>query len=161
MRPSCGWASTCFRSCTLGVRRRKERRPWIILPNVRPGRYTPPAFADGVLGEYARTDIVVEPGASIDLGALPWRSPRKGRQLWEIGIPNRNSQEFLKGDDYDHDGMQALHVDNEYALLGNNTRSDCGVTHPLLDDSVAPPADRASRPTPQNAAPSADARSLH
>ena len=25
---------------------------------------------------------------------------RRGRQLWEIGIPNRNGSEFFKGNDY-------------------------------------------------------------
>ncbi len=29
---------------------------------------------------------------------------RRGKQVWEIGIPNRNSSEFFKGDDYFHWG---------------------------------------------------------
>ena len=81
------------------------------ISQVRPGSYTLRAFADGVLGEYAQANIVVAPGETIDLGTLQWQPIRKGRQLWEIGIPNRNSREFFKGDDYDHDGMQALYAE--------------------------------------------------
>ena len=35
------------------------------ITNVRPGKYTLYAFADGVLGEYAKTDITVEAGSKI------------------------------------------------------------------------------------------------
>jgi rhamnogalacturonan endolyase len=70
------------------------------IANVRPGKYTLHAFADGVLGEYARTDIIVEAGSDIDLGKLVWKPVRNGKQVWEIGYPNRNGGEFFKGDEY-------------------------------------------------------------
>ncbi len=68
------------------------------LTNVRPGHYTLHAFADGVLGEYAKTDITVEAGKPLDLGKLTWTPVRYGKQMWEIGYPNRNASEFYKGD---------------------------------------------------------------
>lgn len=71
-----------------------------LIKNIRPGIYTLHAFADGVLGEYARSDITVEPGKSVDLGSLTWKPVRYGRQLWEIGIPDRTAGEFLHGDHY-------------------------------------------------------------
>jgi rhamnogalacturonan endolyase len=70
------------------------------ITNVRPGKYTLHAFADGVLGEYAKTDITVEAGKDIDLGKIDWKPVRKGKQVWEIGYPNRNGGEFFKGDEY-------------------------------------------------------------
>ena len=70
------------------------------ITNVRPGKYTLHAFADGVLGEYAKTDITVEAGKDIDLGKLDWKPVRAGKQVWEIGYPNRNGGEFFKGDEY-------------------------------------------------------------
>lgn len=70
------------------------------IPKVRPGTYTLHAFADGVLGEFVRADVTVEPGGTLDLGELAWTPVRRGRQLWEIGIPNRNGSEFFKGDVY-------------------------------------------------------------
>jgi rhamnogalacturonan endolyase len=70
------------------------------IPNVRAGHYTLHAFADGVLGEYAKAGITIEPGRSIDLGPLSWTPVRRGQQLWEVGIPNRNGSEFFKGDAY-------------------------------------------------------------
>jgi len=70
------------------------------ITNVRPGNYTLHAFADGVLGEYAKADITVEAGKDIDLGKLVWKPVRDGKQIWEIGYPNRNGGEFFKGDEY-------------------------------------------------------------
>jgi len=85
------------------------------IPNVRPGRYTLSAFADGVLGEYARADVTVAPGQPLDLGALPWKPVRRGRQLWDIGIPNRNGSEFFKGDAY-----AQMDISLQYAQLFPN-----------------------------------------
>jgi rhamnogalacturonan endolyase len=36
---------------------------------------------------------------------MVWTPVRYGRQLWDIGIPNRKASEFFKGDDYFHWGM--------------------------------------------------------
>ncbi|MCX6951852.1 MAG: polysaccharide lyase family protein [Verrucomicrobia bacterium] len=68
------------------------------IANVRPGTYTLHAFADGVLGEFARADITVAAGQSLDLGQLTWKPVRYGRQLWEIGYPDRTGGKFYKGD---------------------------------------------------------------
>jgi rhamnogalacturonan endolyase len=70
------------------------------IPNVRAGKYTLHAIADGVLGEYAMADITVEAGKPIDLGKLTWTPVRRGKQIWEIGIPNRNAKEFTYGDKF-------------------------------------------------------------
>ncbi|KAA6299800.1 MAG: Rhamnogalacturonate lyase, partial [Candidatus Ordinivivax streblomastigis] len=66
---------------------------------VRPGNYTLYAFTDGVLGEFTKADVIVENGKPIDLGKLVWTPVRKGKQLWEIGIPNRNASEFFKAEE--------------------------------------------------------------
>jgi rhamnogalacturonan endolyase len=79
------------------------------IPNVRPGKWTLHAIADGVLGECAKTEIVLEPGKNIELGKLQWKPQRFGKQLWEIGVPNRAGSEFKHGDDYWHWGLY-----NEY-----------------------------------------------
>jgi rhamnogalacturonan endolyase len=68
------------------------------IPNVRPGTYTLHAFADGVLGEFAVTNITVAAGQSLDLGKLDWKPVRYGKQVWEIGYPNRTADKFFKGD---------------------------------------------------------------
>jgi rhamnogalacturonan endolyase len=86
-----------------------DDRGRFTIPNVRPGKYNLHAFADGVLGEYVKTGVSVQSGKPIDLGTLPWTPVRRGVQVWDIGIPNRNASEFLKGDDYFHDGMPLLY----------------------------------------------------
>jgi rhamnogalacturonan endolyase len=70
------------------------------IPNVRPGVYTLHAIADGVLGEFTMTNISIETGKTIDLGRLEWKPVRYGKQLWEVGVPNRSAEEFLHGDHF-------------------------------------------------------------
>ncbi len=68
------------------------------LTKVRPGNYTLHATADGVLGDFAQADITVARGKTLDLGKLVWKPVRYGRQLWEIGYPDRTGDKFFKGD---------------------------------------------------------------
>jgi rhamnogalacturonan endolyase len=70
------------------------------LPNIRPGTYVLRAMADGVLGEFAKADVVVPAGKPLDLGKLKWQPVRRGRQVWDIGIPNRTAAEFFKAESY-------------------------------------------------------------
>jgi rhamnogalacturonan endolyase len=85
------------------------------IPNVRPGTYALHAIADGVLGDYSRSNVAVAAGQKMELGTVTWQPVRHGRQLWDIGIPNRNASEFLKGDDYFHWGWYV-----QYAKLFPN-----------------------------------------
>jgi rhamnogalacturonan endolyase len=69
------------------------------IPNVLPGTYVLRAFANGVLGEYDRTaKVTVEAGKTLNLGKLDWQPVRYGKQIWEIGYPDRTSDKFFKGD---------------------------------------------------------------
>lgn len=72
--------------------------------NVRPGAYTLHAIADGVLGEFALTNVAIRGGQAIEVGELRWRPIRYGKQIWDIGIPNRTGAEFCRGSDYFHWG---------------------------------------------------------
>ena len=72
------------------------------ISNVRPGTYTLHAFADGVLGEFAKADITVTAGQSMDLGKIEWKPVRYGKQIWDIGYPDRTGDEFFKGDSADY-----------------------------------------------------------
>jgi rhamnogalacturonan endolyase len=74
------------------------------IPNVRAGTYTLHAIADGVLGELALSNVMIKVGQKVNLGTLDWQPIRYGRQLWDIGIPNRTASEFLAGNDYFHWG---------------------------------------------------------
>jgi len=99
------------------------------ISNVRPATYQLHALADGVFGEFARGDITVTPGKALDLGKLEWKPVRYGRQIWEIGIPNRNASEFLKGDDYWHWGSYLLYArlfpdDVHYVVGKSDYRKD-------------------------------------
>ena len=94
---------------------RGDAKGRFAIPNVRPGTYTLHAFADGVLGEFTLTNVTVAAGQVLELGRLQWRPVRYGKQLWDIGIPNRSGAEFFKGDQYYHWGWYL-----EYAKLFPN-----------------------------------------
>jgi len=68
------------------------------ITEVRPGNYTLHAFATGVLGEFAKANITVVAGKDLDLGKLEWKPVRYGKQVWDIGVPDRLAEEFFKGD---------------------------------------------------------------
>jgi rhamnogalacturonan endolyase len=68
------------------------------IPQVPAGAYTLRALSDGVLGEFARADVIVEKGRPLDVGQLTWTPVRRGKPLWEIGIPNRTATEFAGAD---------------------------------------------------------------
>ena len=72
------------------------------ISNVRPGTYTLHAFADGVLGEFAQSNIIVVAGQSLDLGKIEWKPVRYGKQIWDIGYPDRTAGKFFKGDGADY-----------------------------------------------------------
>jgi len=122
------------------------------ISNVPPGTYALRAFADGVLGEFAQTDVVIEAGKTLDLSRIMWAPLRHGRQLWDIGIANRNSREFLKGNDYYHDGMEAMYADLfpddvHYAVGKSDFTEDIYFKHvPHLDEAAsAEAAERAKQ----------------
>ncbi len=79
------------------------------IPNARPGDYTLYAFTDGVLGDFSRADIHIEAGKTTELGNLTWTPVRYGRQLWEIGVPNRSAEEFRHGDHFWQWGLYNLY----------------------------------------------------
>ncbi|WP_367873299.1 polysaccharide lyase family protein [Luteolibacter sp. Populi] len=68
--------------------------------SVRPGTYVLRAYADGVLGEFNREEVIVAPGKELALGTLPWQVERAGPVAWEIGVPDRSAREFRNGDRY-------------------------------------------------------------
>ena len=83
---------------------RGDENGGFAIPNVRPGVYTLHVIADGVLGEFACSNVTVTAGQVLKLGDLRWQPVRFGQQVWDIGIPNRSGAEFFKGDDYFHWG---------------------------------------------------------
>jgi rhamnogalacturonan endolyase len=80
------------------------------IPQVRPGTYILAALANGVFGEYDGAAVRIEPGKPVMLGDVVWKPVRYGRQLWEIGYPNRSGSEFFMGDQYDRWGMYLLYA---------------------------------------------------
>lgn len=76
-----------------------DRNGEFVLDNVIPGTYTMVSFADGVLGEFREENVRVD-GKKVNLGTMAWKPVRKGRQIFEIGIANRNGSEFALGTEF-------------------------------------------------------------
>lgn len=99
------------------------------VPNVRAGKYSLHALADGVLGELTVTNISVAVGEKLELGNINWQPVRFGKQLWDVGIPNRTAAEFFKGDDYFHWGWylnypKLFPLDVNYVIGKSDFRKD-------------------------------------
>ena len=124
---------------------RGDDRGNFSIPHVRPGRYTLRAFADGVLGEFAQADVVVEPGKPLALGKLTWAPVRRGQPLWAIGIPNRNGSEFAGGGDFADPAIslkyaQLFPTDVNYVIGKSDFRKDWFFQHvPHNEDPNARP----------------------
>jgi len=68
------------------------------IPNVLPGTYALYAFGPGAAGTFKRaTDVTVTAGQTQNLGTVSWTPPRTASTLWEIGVPDRDSHEFMNG----------------------------------------------------------------
>ena len=124
------------------------------IPNVVPGNYTLHAFADGVLGEYIQTDVTVETGKALDMGKITWKPVRYGKQLWDIGIPNRYGSEFFKGDVYYEPDITASYGtlfpdDITYVIGKSDFKKDwffAHVPHVVQNAAAAAPARRGRAP---------------
>ena len=84
---------------------RADARGRFEITKVRPGNYSLYAICDGVLDEYRLDGIEVTAGQPTDLGRLRWQPQRYGRQLWQIGVPDRSGREYRHGDDFRHWGL--------------------------------------------------------
>jgi rhamnogalacturonan endolyase len=131
------------RSYQFWVRADKDGR--FTIPRVRPGTYALRAFADGVLGEYSRPDVGASAGQTLDLGDLEWKPVRHGKQLWEIGIPDRSAAEFRHGDHYWQWGLylkypEEFPKDVNFVIGQNDWRKDWNYCQPprIDGDRVSP-----------------------
>ena len=68
------------------------------IPHVTPGAYNLWAFGPGVVGTYEKTNVTVAAGQSLNLGTVTWTPLRLGPTVWDIGIPDRDSNEFNNGE---------------------------------------------------------------
>lgn len=106
-----------------------------IIPNVRPGTYTLRAIADGVIGEFAATNITVDAGETKQLGTLTWTPNQYGRTLWQIGVPDRTAREFRNGDHYWQWGLYFIYAkefpnDVNYIIGRSDWRKDWNYVQP-------------------------------
>jgi rhamnogalacturonan endolyase len=111
------------------------------IPNARPGNYTLYAFTDSVLGEFSRADIRVEQGKTVELGEIKWTPWRYGRQLWEIGFPNRSAEEFRHGDHFWKWGLYYLYPEEfpngvDFVIGKSDWRRDWNYAQPPTPNGV-------------------------
>jgi rhamnogalacturonan endolyase len=121
---------------------RADDKGHFTIPNIRPGTYTLRAIANGVVGEFSKADVTVAAGQSVGTGTLEWKPVRRGKQLWEIGVPNRSAEEFRHGDRYWVWGLY-----NEYPKeFPQDVNFVIGQSDPVKDWNYAQPP-RDGKPT--------------
>ncbi|GAB6011329.1 polysaccharide lyase family protein [Viscerimonas tarda] len=129
------------------------------ISNVRPGKYTFYAFADGILGEFLSENVTVEAGKPLDLGKLTWTPVRYGKQVWDIGIPNRNASEFFKAEEFSNPEISLQYGllfpnDITYTIGKSNFAKDWFFQHvPHNDDPNAKPVPFRGASAPGKASP--------
>ncbi|MCJ8163892.1 polysaccharide lyase family protein [Pontibacter sp. E15-1] len=96
------------------------------IPNVRPGTYSFYAYTDGAVGEYAIPDVTVTAGGDNNLGDVTWNIARaNGKILWEVGVPNRKSDEFKLGAfDYAEGFVERKFRDTFPGVIEYNTQAN-------------------------------------
>jgi len=105
------------------------------IPNVRPGNYSLRAIAEGVIGEFASTNVSVTGDQLKELGTLTWQPLRFGRTLWQIGTPDRTAREFRNGDHFWQWGLyfrypQQFPNDVNYVIGRSSARKDWNYVQP-------------------------------
>lgn len=84
---------------------RTDARGSFRIRGVRPGDYTLTATGADQFEEFERKGVAVAAGRTAPLGTLVWTPVVRGERLWQIGVADRSSGEFRRGDDYRHWGM--------------------------------------------------------
>jgi rhamnogalacturonan endolyase len=113
------------------------------MPNVRPGTYTLYTFADGVMGQFRRDNLAVVPGRTLDIGILRCVPVRHGRQLWQIGTPDRTAREFRHGDDFREWGLwlkypEEFPHDVNFVIGQSSERTDWNYAQPTVKGARKP-----------------------
>jgi len=114
---------------------RADARGRFTIPDVRPGEYWLRAIADGVMGEFTLTNVVVNAGTSLSLGKQQWRPVHYGKTVWEIGVPDRTAREFRHGDHFWQWGLYYKYVDEfpndvNFVIGKSNWRTDWNYVQP-------------------------------
>ena len=107
------------------------------IPDVRAGSYTLYVFAHGVMDQFRVDHLTVQPGRTLRIGLVPCVAVRHGRQLWQIGTPDRSAQEFRHGDDYRQWGLwlkfpQEFPRGVNFTIGSSNERTDWNYAQPTM-----------------------------
>lgn len=124
------------------------------IANIRPGTYQLHAVADGILGAYdATATLTLTPGQKMDLETIEWKPVHYGRQIFQIGTPNRSAREFFKGDDHWHWGMYIEYAkyfpdDVHFTVGSSNPAKDWYIYHVPHDTTFRADGKDLGRATP-------------
>lgn len=112
---------------------RTDAQGRFTLLKVRPGQYTLYAVGANQFEQFAHNNVTVQPGQTTSLVALKWQVITRGETLWQIGTPDRSTQEF-------RDGKNARHFANylRYAVnFPDDVTFTIGKSHEKTDWNYA------------------------
>ncbi|CAI7630683.1 unnamed protein product [Penicillium glandicola] len=66
------------------------------IDRVKEGKYRLTVYAEGIFGDFVRDGIVIRAGRETALHDI-WKQESAGTEVWRIGIPDKSSGEFRRG----------------------------------------------------------------
>ncbi len=78
------------------------------IEGVRPGTYRLSVYRTGIFGDFHIDNVIVSAKKINKLPTQVWTPATFGKELWQIGVPDRNSAEFRNGVNFRNYGNQLL-----------------------------------------------------
>ncbi len=78
------------------------------IPDVHAGTYRLSVYRPRYFGDFQMDNVIVPAGTSYTLPAQVWTPPTFGQQIWQIGVPDRSSAEFMNGANFRNYGNYLL-----------------------------------------------------
>jgi rhamnogalacturonan endolyase len=78
---------------------RADRTGAFTIDKIRPGTYTLWLSGADQFESFKRENVRIGPNQTNELGTIQWRPQSHGRRVWQIGVADRASAEFMDGDD--------------------------------------------------------------
>lgn len=69
------------------------------IENMRAANYNLTVYKIGIFGQKSVYDVIVEQSKTSDAGNIILEPEKYGKTLWQIGVPNRSSCEFMRGNE--------------------------------------------------------------
>ncbi len=109
-----------------------------VIYNVISGDYTMHVVVSGIMDEFILNNISIADGQVTDIGQVSWKPKKYGRKAWDIGIADRDANEFYRGDIFRDFGTWLLYPTDfpsniSYTIGQSDYTTNWNYFHPARD----------------------------